>query len=78
MTGVFSLVLKTAKAVPGFKKNSKLDHSNYLTISGCYKVLKKYMKNFCRKDYIPSSITIILSTTFSLIQTTIFYISCLN
>ena len=33
MTGVFPSVLKTAKVVSVFKKDSKLDYSNYLTIS---------------------------------------------
>ena len=33
MTGVFPSVLKTAKVVPVFKKDSKLDYSNYLPIS---------------------------------------------
>ena len=33
MTGVYSSVLKTAKIVPVFKRDSKLDYSNYRTIS---------------------------------------------
>ena len=33
MTGVFPSVLKTAKVVPVFKKDSKLDYSNYYPIS---------------------------------------------
>ena len=33
MTGVFSSVLKTAKVVPVFKKDLKLDYSNYRPIS---------------------------------------------
>ena len=33
MTGIFSSVLKIAKVVPVFKKDSKLDYSNYLPIS---------------------------------------------
>ena len=33
MTGVFPSVLKTAKAVFVFKKDSKLDYSNYCPIS---------------------------------------------
>ena len=33
MTGVFPSVLKTAKVVPVFKKDSKLDYSNYHPIS---------------------------------------------
>ena len=32
LTGVFPSVLKTAKVVPVFKKDSKLDYSNYLLI----------------------------------------------
>ena len=31
MTGVFSSVLKTAKVVPVFKKDSELDYSNYIS-----------------------------------------------
>ena len=41
LTGVFPSVLKTAKAVPVFKKYSKLDYSNYRPIS-LLKMLKKY------------------------------------
>ena len=33
MTGVFPSVVKTAKVVPVFKKDSKLDYSNYRPIS---------------------------------------------
>ena len=33
MTGVFSSVLKTAKVVPVFKKDSELDYSNYISSS---------------------------------------------
>ena len=33
MTGIFSLVLKTAKVVPIFKKDLNLDYSNYCPIS---------------------------------------------
>ena len=33
VTGILSSVLKTAKVVPVFKKDSKLDYSNYLPIS---------------------------------------------
>ena len=48
MTGVFSLVLKTAKVVPVFKKDSKLDYSNYRPISllsNVEKILEKLMYN---------------------------------
>ena len=33
MTSVFPTVLKTAKVVPAFKKDTKLDHSNYFQSS---------------------------------------------
>ena len=33
MTGVFPSVLQTAKVVPVFKKDSKLDYSDYRPIS---------------------------------------------
>ena len=33
MTGIFPSVLKTAKVVPAFKKDSKLGYSNYRPIS---------------------------------------------
>ena len=33
MTGVFPSILKTTKIVPVFKKDSKLDYSNYHPIS---------------------------------------------
>ena len=55
-TGVFPSVLKTAKVVPVFKKDSK---------SPCYQILKKYLNNLCIRDYIHFSITI-LSITYSL------------
>ena len=32
MNGVFASVLKTVKVVPVFKKDSKLDYSNYFPI----------------------------------------------
>ena len=46
MTGVFPSVLKTAKVVPVFKKDSKLDYSNYRPISllsNIEKILEKSM-----------------------------------
>ena len=48
MTGVFSSVLKTAKVVPVFKKDSKLGYSNYRPISllsNIEKILQKLMYN---------------------------------
>ena len=46
MTGVFPSVLKTAKVIPVFKKDSKLDYSNYRPISllsNIEKILEKLM-----------------------------------
>ena len=46
MTGVFPSVLKTAKVVPVFKKDSKLDYSNYHPISllsNIEKIIEKLM-----------------------------------
>ena len=46
MTSVFRSVLKTAKVVPVFKKDSKLDYSNYCPISllsSIEKILEKIM-----------------------------------
>ena len=46
MTGIFPSVLKTAKVVPVFKKDSKLDYSNYRPISllsNVEKILEKLM-----------------------------------
>ena len=46
MTGVFPSVLKTAKFVSVFKKDSKLDYSNYRQISllsNVEKILEKLM-----------------------------------
>ena len=65
MTGVFCSVFETEKVVPVFKKDSKVDYSNYRQ-SHCYQILKKYLKNLCIRDYIPFPITIILSITYSL------------
>ena len=65
MTGVFSSVIKTAKVVPLFKKDSKFGYRNYGPIS-CYQILKKYLKNLCIKDFTPFSITIPLFITYSL------------
>ena len=46
MTGLFLSVLKTAKVVPFFKKDSKLNYSNYCPISllsNIEKILEKLM-----------------------------------
>ena len=66
MTGVFPSVLKTAKVVPVFKKDSKLDYSNYRPISLLSNIEKILEKLICIRDYILFSITIILSITYSL------------
>ena len=66
MNGVFPSILKTAKVVPVFKKDSKLDYSNYRPIS----LLGKYLKNECLTDCITlyTSITLILSITYNLVS----------
>ena len=46
MTGVFPSVLKTAKTLPDFEKDSKLDFSNYCPtslLSNIEKILEKLM-----------------------------------
>ena len=46
MTGVFPSVIKTAKVVPVFQQDSKLDYSNYCPISllsNIEKILEKLM-----------------------------------
>ena len=51
MTGVFPSVLKTAKIVPVFKKDSRFDYSNYHPISllsNTEKILEKLM---CKRLY---------------------------
>ena len=66
LIGVFPCVLKTAKVVPVFKKDSKLDYSNYRPISLLSNIEKKNLKNLCIKDCIPFSITTTLFITYSL------------
>ena len=51
MTGVFPLVLKTAKVVPVFKKDSKLDYSYYRPISLLSKVEKILEKLMYKRLY---------------------------
>ena len=65
MAGVFPSVLKTAKVVPVFKKDSKLNYGNYHPIS-LLSNIEKYLKNFCIRGCIPSLITIVLSMTYTL------------
>ena len=78
MIGVFPSVLKTAKAAPIFKKDSKLDYSNYhplSLLSNIKKVLEKSMYKNCTTF---SIIIITLSITCSLDLGNNIYISCLN
>ena len=78
MTGVFPSVLKTAKVVPVFKKDLKLDYSNYRPISllsNIEKMLEKLMfKRLCLIYTFLNKNNVI----YIWIQTTVFYISCLN
>ena len=53
MTGVFPSVLKTAKVVPVFRKDSKLDYSNYPPISLLSNIEKIFQYLLCIKDLIP-------------------------
>ena len=62
MTGVFLSVLKTAKVVHVFQKDSKFDYSNYRPIS-LVSNIDEMLENLCIRDI---SITIILSITYSL------------
>ena len=51
MTGIFASVLKTAKVLLVFQKDSKLDYSNYCPISllsNIEKILEKFM---CKRLY---------------------------
>ena len=48
MTGVFPPVLKTAKVVPAFKIDSKLDYSNYHPIF-LLSNIEKILENFTYK-----------------------------
>ena len=50
-TGVFPSVLKTTKVVPLFKKNSKLDYSNYCPISLLSNIEKTFEKFMCERLY---------------------------
>ena len=53
MTGVFPCALKTAKVVPVFKKDSKLNYCNYCPIS-LLSNIEKYLKDLCIKSvYLP-------------------------
>ena len=51
MTGVFPSVLKTAKEVPVFKKDSKLDYSNYRPVSPLLNIEKMLVKLMYKRLY---------------------------
>ena len=67
MNGVFPSILKTAKVVPVFKKDSKLDYSNYRPIS-LLSNIEKMLENLCIRDFILFSTKIILSITYNLVS----------
>ena len=62
MTCFFPSVFKTGKVVPVFKKDSKLDYSNYYPIS-LLSNIEKILKILCIRDCIPFSIIMMLSVT---------------
>ena len=64
MTGVFHSVLETAKIVPVFEKDSKLDYSNHHPISFLSNI-EKILEKLMYKRLHPL-ITKILSMTYSL------------
>ena len=51
MTTVFPSVLKTAEVVPVFKKDSKLDYSNYHLISLLSNIIKILEKRMYKRLY---------------------------
>ena len=51
MTGIFPSILKTAKVVPVFKKNSKLDYHNYRPISLLSNIEKILVKLMYKRLY---------------------------
>ena len=51
MTGVFASVLKTAKVLLVFQKDSKLDYSNYCPISLLSNIEKIFEKLMCKRLY---------------------------
>ena len=65
MTGVFPSVLKIAKLVPVFKKDSKLDYSNYRPIS-LLSNIEKILEKLMYKKLHTILITNILTMTYSL------------
>ena len=65
MTNVFPSLLKTAKLVPVFKKDSKLDYSKYRPIS-LLSNIEKILEELIYKSCIPSLIIKVVDTTFLL------------
>ena len=65
MTGVFPSILKTAKVVPVFKKDSKFDYSNYHPIS-LFSNIEKLLEKLMYRDCLPFLIRIMLFLTYSL------------
>ena len=63
VTGIFLPVLKTAKVVPVFKKDSKLDYSNYRPI-----FLLSIIEKILMKDCALLSVTIIVHKTYNLVS----------
>ena len=51
MTGVFPCALKTAKVVPVFKKDSKLNYCNYCPISLLSNIEKVFEKLMYKRVY---------------------------
>ena len=74
IAGVFPSVLKIAKVVPVFKKDSKLDYNNYRSISLLSNIEKILGKLMYKRLYTFLNNN---NATYNL-QTTVFYISCLN
>ena len=74
VTGIFLPVLKTAKVLPVFKKDSKLDYSNYRPIS-LLSIIEKILEKLM-KDCAPLSVTKIVHKIW--FQTALFYIICLH
>ena len=65
MTGIFPSVLKIAKLVPVFKKDSKLDYSNSRPIS-LLSNIEKILEKLMYKKLHTILITNILTMTYSL------------
>ena len=51
MTGIFSFVLQTAKVVPVFKKDSKIDYRNFSPISPLSNIEIILEKPMCKRLY---------------------------